>query len=69
MEAFTTFQGPAIPIDIANCDTDQIIPARFLRRMRTEQGYGGGRGCKGAQGGDSGNGGPWFGTHPGSGRS
>ena len=40
MEAFTTFQGPAIPIDITNCDTDQIIPARFLRRMRTEEGYG-----------------------------
>ena len=40
MEAFTTFQGRGIPIDISNCDTDQIIPARFLRRMRTEEGYG-----------------------------
>ncbi len=39
MEAFTAFQGPGIPIDISNCDTDQIIPARFLRRMRTEEGY------------------------------
>jgi 3-isopropylmalate/(R)-2-methylmalate dehydratase small subunit len=29
---FTTFASHAVPIDIANCDTDQIIPARFLRR-------------------------------------
>ncbi|MHA1165930.1 MAG: 3-isopropylmalate dehydratase small subunit [Alphaproteobacteria bacterium] len=39
MEAFTTFHGPGIPIDISNCDTDQIIPARFLSRMRTDEGY------------------------------
>ena len=32
LEPFTTFASAAIPIDIANCDTDQIIPARFLRR-------------------------------------
>ena len=31
MDAFTTFKAIGIPIDIANCDTDQIIPARFLR--------------------------------------
>ncbi len=31
MDAFTTFTASALPIDIANCDTDQIIPARFLR--------------------------------------
>ncbi len=31
MDAFTIFTAPALPIDIANCDTDQIIPARFLR--------------------------------------
>ena len=36
MEAFTTFKGIGIPIDIINCDTDQIIPARFLRRDRTD---------------------------------
>ena len=36
MEAFTTFKGVGIPIDIINCDTDQIIPARFLRRDRTD---------------------------------
>ena len=39
MEAFTTFKGIGIPIDIANCDTDQIIPGRFLRRKRTEDRY------------------------------
>jgi 3-isopropylmalate/(R)-2-methylmalate dehydratase small subunit len=31
MEAFTTFKAIGVPIDIINCDTDQIIPARFLR--------------------------------------
>ena len=39
MESFTTHAGVAIPIDIPNCDTDQIIPARFLRRERTDDGY------------------------------
>lgn len=39
MEAFTTHAGVGIPIDIQNCDTDQIIPARFLRCERTEEGY------------------------------
>jgi 3-isopropylmalate/(R)-2-methylmalate dehydratase small subunit len=39
MEAFTTFRGVGIPIDIQNCDTDQIIPARFLRRDPTDEGY------------------------------
>jgi len=34
MEAFTKMTAKAVPIDIANCDTDQIIPARFLRRAR-----------------------------------
>lgn len=32
MEPFTIFASVAVPIDIANCDTDQIIPARYLRR-------------------------------------
>ena len=36
MDAFTTFKGVGIPIDIINCDTDQIIPARFLRHDRTD---------------------------------
>ena len=35
MEPFKTFASVAVPIDIANCDTDQIIPARFLRRGKT----------------------------------
>ena len=39
MEAFTTFHAIAVPIDVINCDTDQIIPARFLRHVRTEPGY------------------------------
>lgn len=36
---FTTFAAVAVPIDIANCDTDQIIPARFLRRAIGDPDY------------------------------
>jgi 3-isopropylmalate/(R)-2-methylmalate dehydratase small subunit len=39
MDPFTTFKAIAVPIDIANCDTDQIIPGRFLRRPRTDPEY------------------------------
>jgi 3-isopropylmalate/(R)-2-methylmalate dehydratase small subunit len=39
LEPFTTFASAAIPIDIANCDTDQIIPARFLRRPGNDPEY------------------------------
>ena len=39
MEAFTTFESVAVPVDIANCDTDQIIPARFLRHPADAPGY------------------------------
>ena len=39
MEPFTTFAAVAVPIDIANCDTDQIIPARFLRRGKDDPEY------------------------------
>jgi 3-isopropylmalate/(R)-2-methylmalate dehydratase small subunit len=39
MEAFTTLTAIGIPIDIANCDTDQIIPARFLRHPPGSPGY------------------------------
>jgi 3-isopropylmalate/(R)-2-methylmalate dehydratase small subunit len=39
MEPFTTFRAIAVPIDIANCDTDQIIPARFLRHLRSDPGF------------------------------
>ncbi|NKB60501.1 MAG: 3-isopropylmalate dehydratase small subunit [Alphaproteobacteria bacterium] len=39
LEPFKTFASVAVPIDIANCDTDQIIPARFLRRPSTDPDY------------------------------
>lgn len=39
MDAFKIHAGAGIPIDIPNCDTDQIIPARFLRLERTDEGY------------------------------
>ncbi|MDT0685985.1 3-isopropylmalate dehydratase small subunit [Autumnicola psychrophila] len=31
MEKFTTLTDTAVPLDIENVDTDQIIPARFLK--------------------------------------
>lgn len=40
MEAFTRLSGIACPLDLANIDTDQLIPARFMMRSRA-QGYGG----------------------------
>jgi 3-isopropylmalate/(R)-2-methylmalate dehydratase small subunit len=40
MKPFTTFTAVAAPFDMANIDTDKIIPARYLRKLRTaEQGY------------------------------
>ncbi len=39
MQPFTTLTAVAVPIDIANCDTDQIIPARFLRRAKDDPEY------------------------------
>jgi 3-isopropylmalate/(R)-2-methylmalate dehydratase small subunit len=39
VEPFKTFASVAVPIDIANCDTDQIIPARFLRRASDDPDY------------------------------
>jgi len=39
MEKFTKLSGAACPIDQANVNTDQIIPARFLK-VKREQGYG-----------------------------
>jgi 3-isopropylmalate/(R)-2-methylmalate dehydratase small subunit len=39
MEPFKKFKSIAVPIDIANCDTDQIIPARFLRNDADTPGY------------------------------
>jgi len=37
MDAFTTLKAVSVPIDQANVDTDQIIPARFLGRTRDRQ--------------------------------
>lgn len=39
MEPFKTFASVGVPIEIANCDTDQIIPARFLRRGKDDPEY------------------------------
>lgn len=38
MKPFKTLAGIAIPIDAPNVDTDQLAPARFLRKPR-EDGY------------------------------
>lgn len=38
-EPFDTFQAIGVPIDIANCDTDQLIPARFLRISADDPDY------------------------------
>lgn len=39
MERFTTLDGIACPLGLASIDTDQLIPARFMKRPRSE-GYG-----------------------------
>ncbi len=40
MKPFTQLTTVAAPFDMANIDTDKIIPARFLRKLRTaEKGY------------------------------
>ena len=39
MEAFTTLTAIGIPFDQVNVDTDQIIPARFLRKQRSDPDY------------------------------
>ena len=36
MEKFTTLTAVAAPLDKANIDTDQLVPAPFLRRPRSE---------------------------------
>ena len=40
MEPLKTIASPAIPLALANVDTDQLIPARFMKRPRAA-GYGG----------------------------
>lgn len=39
MEKFVAHQGRAVAIDLANIDTDQIIPKQFLKRIE-RSGYG-----------------------------
>ncbi|HYH41334.1 MAG TPA: 3-isopropylmalate dehydratase small subunit [Burkholderiales bacterium] len=40
MTPFTRITAVAAPIDIANLDTDKLIPARYLRKLRSvEAGY------------------------------
>ena len=33
MEAFKTLKGKAVPLDMINVDTDQIIPKQFLKKI------------------------------------
>jgi 3-isopropylmalate/(R)-2-methylmalate dehydratase small subunit len=40
MERFATLTARACPLGLANVDTDQLIPARFMKRSRAD-GYGG----------------------------
>jgi 3-isopropylmalate/(R)-2-methylmalate dehydratase small subunit len=35
MKPFTKLTAVAAPLDLANVDTDKIVPARFLRKLRT----------------------------------
>jgi 3-isopropylmalate/(R)-2-methylmalate dehydratase small subunit len=35
VKPFTTLTAVAVPLDIVNCDTDRIVPARFLRQPRS----------------------------------
>ncbi|MCO4054992.1 MAG: 3-isopropylmalate dehydratase small subunit [Bosea sp.] len=39
MERFTRLSAKACPLGLANVDTDQLIPARFMKRSRAD-GYG-----------------------------
>lgn len=39
MERFTQLEAVACPLGLANVDTDQLIPARFMKRSRAD-GYG-----------------------------
>lgn len=40
MKPFTTLDAVACPLPVSNVDTDQLIPARFMKRSRAD-GYGG----------------------------
>ncbi len=36
MRPFTTLTAPAVPLRLANVDTDQLLPGRFLRKPRSD---------------------------------
>ena len=36
MQPFTPLTAVAVPLDLVNVDTDQIVPARFLRKPRSD---------------------------------
>ncbi|WP_439573806.1 3-isopropylmalate dehydratase small subunit [Phreatobacter sp.] len=40
MTPFVTMTGPALRLPLANVDTDQLIPARFMKEPRKPDGYG-----------------------------
>jgi len=37
MKSFTILTAVAVPFDMANIDTDRIIPVRFLRKLRNDK--------------------------------
>jgi 3-isopropylmalate/(R)-2-methylmalate dehydratase small subunit len=37
VKPFTTLTAVAAPLDLANVDTDKVIPARYLRKLRSAQ--------------------------------
>ena len=37
MSSITTLTAVAAPLDLANVDTDKVIPARYLRKLRSAQ--------------------------------
>ena len=39
-DKFTTIESSAVPLSIENVDTDQIIPARFLKATTTGRFWG-----------------------------
>lgn len=40
MEKFTTLISTCVPLPVENIDTDQIIPARFLKLLKRDSGFG-----------------------------
>lgn len=40
MEKFTTLTSTCVPLPVENIDTDQIIPARFLKLLKRDSGFG-----------------------------